>query len=136
MTFEISQLLPSRKLIVVFLMAIFSATTAFAQPQTGGRPGGTGGSGAGQPGRPTPKGRVYGKLFDARTNKPLEFVVLRVYKEDSLVVKEKNPLVLGGALSQANGEFTIEDLPVGEKLTIRFSLAEVDAAYFVFSLKL
>jgi outer membrane receptor for ferrienterochelin and colicin len=135
MTFEISQLLPSRKLIVVFLMAILSATTAFAQPQTGGRPGGTGGSGAGQPGRPAPKGRVYGKLFDARTNKPLEFVVLRIYKEDSLLVKEKNPLVLGGALSQSNGEFTIEDLPVGEKLTLRFSLAEVDAAYFVFSLK-
>ncbi|MFA9221518.1 MAG: hypothetical protein ACEQSL_10045, partial [Sediminibacterium sp.] len=113
-------------------MAFLSASTAFAQPQTGGR---TGGIGAGQPGRPVAKGRVYGKLFDARTNKPLEFVVLRVYKEDSLVVKEKNPLVLGGALSQANGEFTIEDLPVNEKLTLRFSLAEVDAAYFVFNLK-
>jgi hypothetical protein len=132
MTFEISQLLPSRKLIVVFLMAVLSANTVFAQPQTGGRPGA---SGPGQANRPAPKGRVYGKLFDARTNKPLEFVVLRIYKEDSLVVKEKNPLVLGGALSQANGEFTIEDLPVNEKLTLRFSLAEVDAAYFTFSLK-
>ena len=135
MTFEISQLLPSRKLIVLFSMAFLSASTVYAQPQTGGRPGGTGGSGGGQPGRPAPKGRVYGKLFDARTNKPLEFVVLRIYKEDSLVVMEKNPLVLNGALSQSNGEFTIEDLPVNEKLTLRFSLAEVDAAYFTFSLK-
>lgn len=114
------------------MCAILFASAMFAQPQNGGRPAG---SGAGQPGRPAPKGRVYGKLFDARTNKPLEFVILRVYKEDSLVIKEKNPLVMGGALSQSNGEFTIEDLPVNEKLTLRFSLAEVDAAFFVFTLK-
>jgi outer membrane receptor protein involved in Fe transport len=135
MTFNSQRLFPFHKSIILFLFAFIFVGTTFAQPQTGGRPGGTGGSGGGQPGRPAAKGRVYGKLFDARTNKPLEFVVLRIYKEDSLVVKEKNPLVLGGALSQANGEFTIEDLPVGEKLTLRFSLAEVEAAYFVFTLK-
>jgi hypothetical protein len=135
MIIDIQRITPSHNSILLFLLFVLLGTTAFAQPQTGGRPGGTGGSGGGQPGRPAPKGRVYGKLFDTRTNKPLEFVVLRVYKEDSLVVKEKNPLVLGGALSQANGEFTIEDLPVGEKLTLRFSLAEVDGAYFVFTLK-
>ncbi len=114
------------------MFMLISAGIVFSQPQNGGRPGG---SGSGQGPRPAAKGRVYGKLFDARTNKPLEFVVLRLYKEDSLTVKEKNPLVLGGALSQANGEFSIEDLPLGEKLTLRFSLAEVDAAYFVFNLK-
>ncbi len=132
MTFNSHRLFPFHRSIILFLFAFISVGTTFAQPQTGGRPGGSGG---GQPGRPAPKGRVYGKLFDARTNKPLEFVVLRVYKEDSLVVKEKNPLVLGGALSQSNGEFTIEDLPVNEKLTLRFSMADLDAAFFVFSLK-
>ena len=131
MTFESPRLFAFYKYIILFLFATLFGTTVFAQPQTGGRPGG---SGPGQ-GRPPAKGRVYGKLFDARTNKPIEFVVLRVYKEDSLVVKEKNPLVLGGALSQANGEFSIEDLPLNEKLTLRFSLAEVEAAYFVFNLK-
>ena len=119
------------KSILLIIIAFFTATVAFAQPQNGGRPGG---GGPGQ-GRPAAKGRVYGKLFDARSNKPLEFVVLRVYKEDSTVVKSTNPLVLGGALSQSNGEFTIEDLPVNEKLTLRFSMAEVDAAYYSFTLK-
>ena len=117
MTFITRSFLQKAKTLFFLLVLFISAAGAYAQPQTGGRPGGTGGSGGGQPGRPAPKGRVYGKLFDARTNKPLEFVVLRIYKEDSLVVMEKNPLVLNGALSQSNGEFTNEDLPVNEKLT-------------------
>jgi len=132
MTFQLNKNFPKGKFILLTVCTVLFAITAFAQPQNAGRPAG---SGAGQPGRPPAKGRVYGKIFDARTNKPLEFVVLRVYKEDSLVVKEKNPLVLGGALSQANGEFTIEDLPVNEKLTLRFSMANVDAAFYVFTLK-
>ena len=109
MTFKFNRLRSSPKSLILFLFVVIFGSTAFAQPQTGVRPGGTGGSGGGQTGRPAPKGRVYGKLFDARTNKPLEFVVLRIYKEDSLVVMEKNPLVLNGALSQSNGELTIED---------------------------
>lgn len=126
-----SALLRTKKLVFLLIL-ICSISTAYAQPQNGGRPSG-GAPGQGQ--RPPAKGRVYGKLFDARSNKPLEFVVLRVYKEDSTVVKSTNPMVLGGALSQSNGEFTIEDLPVNEKLTLRFSMAEVDAAYYSFTLK-
>lgn len=123
---------PCFRYFASLFFALVLSASGFTQPHNGGRPGG---SGSGQPGRPAAKGRVYGRLFDARTNKPLEFVILRVYKEDSLVVKEKNPLVFGGALSQSNGEFTIEDLPVNEKLTLRFSLADVDAAFYVFTLK-
>ena len=64
------------KTLSFVLIALAFSVCAYAQPQQGGRPGGTG---AGQPGRPAPKGRVNGKLFDATTNKPIEFVVLRVY---------------------------------------------------------
>jgi hypothetical protein len=132
MIFPLYSNIAFHKTLSLVLLALVFSVCAFAQPQQSGRPAG---SGTGQPGRPPAKGRVYGKIFDARTNKPLEFVVLRIYKEDSLIVKEKNPLVLGGALSQSNGEFTIEDLPVNEKLTLRFSMAELDAAFFVFTLK-
>ncbi|MBL7932214.1 MAG: outer membrane beta-barrel protein [Bacteroidia bacterium] len=50
------------------------------------------------------KGRVYGKLIDASTKKPVEFASVMVlwYNKDS---------ILGGALTGENGEFNIENLP-------------------------
>src|SRR6218665_832531 len=50
------------------------------------------------------KGRVYGKIIDAKTNKPVEFasVVVLWYNKDSL---------MGGGLTQENGDFNIENLP-------------------------
>jgi hypothetical protein len=36
------------------------------------------------------KGKAYGKIFDALSGKPIEFVVIRVYKEDSLTVTQQN----------------------------------------------
>src|SRR5689334_8805654 len=50
------------------------------------------------------KGRVYGKIIDAATKKPVEYasVVVLWYNKDSL---------LGGSLTQENGEFNIEGLP-------------------------
>ncbi|MBA2610473.1 MAG: outer membrane beta-barrel protein [Bacteroidetes bacterium] len=50
------------------------------------------------------KGRVYGKIIDAKTKKPVEFasVVVLWYNKDSL---------LGGSLTKENGEFNIENLP-------------------------
>lgn len=50
------------------------------------------------------KGRVYGKVLDAKTGKPVEFAPVSVlwYNKDSL---------LGGALTLENGDFNIEGLP-------------------------
>lgn len=50
------------------------------------------------------KGRVYGKIIDANTKKPVEYasVVVLWFNKDSL---------LGGALTQDNGDFSIENLP-------------------------
>lgn len=50
------------------------------------------------------RGRVYGKIIDASTKKPVEYasVVVLWFNKDSL---------LGGALTQENGDFSIENLP-------------------------
>ena len=50
------------------------------------------------------KGRVYGKIIDAKTKKPVEFasVVVLWFNKDS---------ILGGTLTQENGEFNVENLP-------------------------
>lgn len=50
------------------------------------------------------RGRVYGKVLDAKTKKPVEFasVVVLWYNKDS---------IMGGSLSEENGDFNIENLP-------------------------
>lgn len=50
------------------------------------------------------KGRVYGKIVDSKTKKPVEFasVVVFWYNKDS---------VISGALTKENGDFNIDDLP-------------------------
>jgi hypothetical protein len=50
------------------------------------------------------KGRVYGKVLDARTNKPVEYasIVVLWYNKDSL---------MGGALAKENGDFDVQNLP-------------------------
>ncbi|MCE3227179.1 MAG: hypothetical protein K0S32_1730 [Bacteroidetes bacterium] len=50
------------------------------------------------------KGRVYGKIIDAKTKKPVEYasVVVLWYNKDSL---------MGGSLTKENGEFAVENLP-------------------------
>jgi hypothetical protein len=50
------------------------------------------------------KGRVYGKLVDASTGKPVEFAAVAVlwFNKDSII---------GGGLTEENGEFAIENLP-------------------------
>lgn len=50
------------------------------------------------------KGRVYGKVIDAKTKKPVEFasVVVLWYNKDS---------IMGGALTEGNGDFNIDNLP-------------------------
>ncbi len=50
------------------------------------------------------KGRVYGKLIDSKTKKPIEYasVIVLWFNKDSL---------LGGTLTKKNGEFSIDNLP-------------------------
>jgi hypothetical protein len=49
------------------------------------------------------KGRVYGKLIDSKTKKPIEYasVIVLWFNKDSL---------LGGTLTKKNGEFSIDNL--------------------------
>ncbi|CAG0955025.1 MAG: TonB-dependent receptor [Bacteroidetes bacterium] len=59
------------------------------------------------------KGRFYGKVIDASTGKGMEFATIRLNKEvfDTLTKVKKEELVTG-VISQVNGEFTIENVPL------------------------
>ena len=59
-----------------------------------------------------PTGRFYGKIVDA-ANKGIEAasVVLVQDKLDS-VTKKRKEVIVGGMLSAANGDFSVENVPV------------------------
>jgi hypothetical protein len=80
---------------------IFFVSSLFVNAQF---PGGGGGNKEMMKAMKDIKGRVYGKIVDAKTKKPVEFasVVVLWYNKDSLI---------GGALTKENGEFNIENLP-------------------------
>ncbi len=89
------------KKVVLSLGLILTTFLTYAQiPQ--GAPGGKGGK------MPSITGKVYGKIVDATTKKPIEFasvIALRTMgKRDSM---------LGGGLTLENGDFSIDNLPLG-----------------------
>lgn len=78
---------------VLVIIAALMITCAWAQ-----RPGGTGQRGA--------TVRVYGRIIDASTKKGVEFATV------SLLAAAKDSLV-GGALAEENGDFSMDGVPVG-----------------------
>lgn len=79
---------------ILLILALFIGFNIFAQ-MPGGMP----------KGMKDPKlGRVYGKVIDANTGKPVEYASVQVlwFSKDSL---------LGGALVKENGDFAVDGLP-------------------------
>ena len=58
-------------------------------------------------------GRVYGKIVDANTSKPIDAVSVQLYqnKFDS-ISKTKKDVIVNGQLTKSNGEFNLEGLQV------------------------
>ena len=67
-------------------------------------------------------GRFYGKVVDATSGKGIEFAAIQLFqnKRDSISNAMKNTLV-SGALTEANGDFSIDKLPVIGEYTIKIS---------------
>src|SRR5574343_98038 len=92
--------------LTVFLLFI-SSLTVFAQ-----RPNMAGG---GQGTRNMPAiGRLYGKVIDAKTKQPVDFATV------TLLAMQKDS-VINGMLAKANGDFSLDKLPMGRyRLRISF----------------
>ena len=88
------------KKFLIALSFLFTALITYAQ-MPGGMPAGGGKM-------PSMSGRVFGKIVDATTKQPIEFasvIALRpMGKRDSM---------LGGGLTLQNGEFNIDNVPLG-----------------------
>lgn len=57
--------------------------------------------------------RVYGKILDSTTHKPLEYAVVRITQNDKLI---------NGALTVRNGDFSIDKIPAQVSLSLEVSL--------------
>ncbi len=92
-----------RNLILSFSF-ILVTSSLFAQPGMGGPA-----RGGGQ----QMNGRFYGKLVDSKTAKAVEFASVQLLqnKFDS-VSKTRKDVIIGGMLTKANGEFSLENVPL------------------------
>ena len=74
----------------------------------GGRPGGPGGGGANMN-----MGHFYGKIVDAKTNKPIEAVSIQLISAKfDTVLKKRKDTVISGMLTTKGGNFSLENLPL------------------------
>ena len=104
-----------RKLISA-LSFVSLSLMSYAQPNMGGGPRGSGQAQA-------PSGRFYGKVVEAKSGKPIEYasVQLTQLKMDS-VTKTRKEVVITGMLTQANGDFSLENIPVFGQSKLKISI--------------
>lgn len=89
---------------LTFLSATLSAQMPAGMPQGANRPNMAN----------MPKiGRIYGKLLDAQSRKPVEYATVTV-------LAARKDSILGGSLVQSNGDFSVDKLPFGQH-RVRFS---------------
>lgn len=101
------------KQLIGFLAFILISSASFAQfPGAGGNRGGGNMN----------VGRIYGKILDAKTGKPLEAVSVQVLQNKmDTATKKRKETVIAGQLTKPNGDFSIENLPLMPPVTVKFS---------------
>ncbi len=94
------------------LSLLFTASILFAQPPTAG-----GNRGGGQ----QISGRLYGKIIETSSGKPVEFASVQLLQNKmDTVTKQRKEAVIGGML-KGNGDFSIENVPVFGPLKLKIT---------------
>jgi len=98
---------------ILSIVILFFSITSFAQMPTGGMGGG---------GAASKVGHFYGKVIDSVTGKAVPYAVVELMgtKWDS-VSKTRIPAVIAGQVCGANGEFSLEQLPIMGKMTLKIT---------------
>jgi outer membrane receptor protein involved in Fe transport len=100
------------RIIFTILILFFTVSVLYAQ-----RPGG-GNRGNGQ----QMTGRLYGKIVEASTGKPVEFASVQLLQNKmDTVTKKRQETVINGMLTQGNGEFSLESVPVFGPLKLKIT---------------
>ncbi len=97
--------------LLMFLNFMFMC--AMAQPPAGGARGGN---------QNMNMGRFYGKVVDSKTNKPVDAASVQlVQSKFDTVSKKRMDVVISGQLTKANGDFSLENLPIMAQFKLRIS---------------
>jgi outer membrane receptor protein involved in Fe transport len=65
-------------------------------------------------------GRLYGKIVETNSGKPVEFASVQLLQNRmDTVTKQRKETVIGGMLTRSNGDFSIENVPVFGPLTLK-----------------
>ncbi len=74
-------------------------------------------------------GRFYGKIVDSTTGKPIEFAAVQFIgsKYDTVKKAMRAGSILGGQLSAGNGDFSVNELPIFGKITLRITALGYDS---------
>ena len=93
-----------RKLIFSLSFVLLSLIAFSQRPEgAGNRPGN------GQ----MPTGRFYGKVVEAKSGKPIEYASIQLLQNKmDTATKKRKDVVVTGMLTKANGEFSLENVPV------------------------
>lgn len=94
----------------LLLPLVFLSFSAFSQP--GNRPGGS-----------SLTGRFYGKIVESKTGKPIEYASIQLLQNKmDTVTKKRVETVVGGMLTAANGDFSLENVPVMGQSKLRVTI--------------
>src|ERR1700744_5484898 len=108
------------KNIYALLIVLCFVGQALTQPPAGGPPGG-GPGGPGGPGRPgegANAGHLYGKLIDS-AGKGIGRASVFILKVSVGANGKQKEMLVKGLTTQANGDFSAEDLPINIPLKVK-----------------
>lgn len=95
---------------LILFFAVFSLSAQF--------PGGGGNRGNGQ----QITGRLYGKIVETKSGKAVEYASVQLIQNKmDVVTKQRKDTVVNGMLTQANGEFSLEGVPVFGQMKLKIS---------------
>ena len=95
------------KHFITSLLFTLVSILAIAQPPMGAPMGGRMGGG-----KNAPMGSFYGKVLEAKSQKPIEYASVQVLKSQfDTATKKKKEVVIAGQITKTNGEFRLENIP-------------------------
>ncbi|MFM7104933.1 MAG: hypothetical protein ACKOW8_05365, partial [Flavobacteriales bacterium] len=94
----------------LLFVAVVAHFCVLAQPPRGGA------------GRGESTGYVYGKMIDNDSRNNLEYVVIQIFKSVGGIPDSISTEMITGGLTEGNGDFKIDKLPLNTPLVLRATL--------------